>query len=264
MATYPKLEALQTAPADALGWRFYVDASASVAIPTGDYFWESTATGGSASLRAAFQTKLAAAVANTTVTIAQTTGLMTITWGSGSHALVWSVVGGALGTTLRDRCGFTTDLSSATSHVGTLQARGMWLPNAYPSGQTSSVASRGRRKSDLVVTRAKSGTLCATSYGNRLVEETFSFVGLSKAKTWSEDEATAIVSNESAESFWEDFLSMGASFRVYPDRTAPTTYTTNGGRAREYKYVSPDFMPAQQRKNLDTNWNWTFDAFLVV
>ncbi len=261
MATYPKLEALQTAPASAAGWRFYVDASASVAIPADSYFWDSLATGGSATLKAAFQTKLAAAVANTTVSIAPTTGLMTIAWGSGSHALTWSTVGGALGTTFRDRCGFTGDLSSASSHTGTEQAQALWLPNTYPGGHTASVASRGRRKGDLIVTRSKSGKLCATGYGNRLTEETFSFVGLSKAKTWIEDEATI---NESAEQFWTDFLSLGASFRYYTDRATSGSWQTTLTNGREYKYTSPDFLPTQQRKNLDTNWVWTFDGYLVV
>jgi hypothetical protein len=214
----PKLEALHTIGASLFGVN--VDSAGLKYISAGDYYWSSTADGGSASLVSALQTLLTSglgSVASTTVALDDSTGKITITWGSGSHTIAFTSMAQA-------RMG-SADASkgSASSHTLDYQVQGLWLPNVMPSGQDGSVASVWRPVSDRRVTKSRSGAVWATANTTRY-ETTFEYRGVTKAKTWEADESTV---NESFESFWEDALNVRAGiFRHHADRTVDGTYVT--------------------------------------
>jgi hypothetical protein len=196
-----------------------VDGGANKYVAADDYFWHSQADEGPQSLRAAFQTLLTNApnaVASTTVTIDDATGIMTITWGSGSHSLAWA------NTTVRNRCGATADFGAATTLVMPGQVKGLWLPNVLGSNN-GTVTGPGLPESDRKVTLSRSGAVWATSNSERRRVK-FQFRGLSKAKMCTADETTT---NSSLETFWRDSLNYRAGvFRHHPDRTVDNVYTT--------------------------------------
>lgn len=247
----PKIECLQTVPAGA--WGGHVDALADRYLSAQDTYLSSTAPGGTNSLIAAFQALLVLDVPGTTVTL-QSNGTVLITWGSGSRSYTWA------STTFRNRLGFTGNLASATSHTGTRQAMGLFLPNHGASELLGSVNSRGAREDDRVQQRARSGKMYTTIF-NRYTVQRFAFAGLTKAKVWEEDESLV---NESAESLWVDFLSAGTPFRYYTDASIASSYQTPLGNPRDYVYAAEGFQPRRMQASYDGSWEWAFDARLSV
>lgn len=217
MATsLPKWSALHTIGSNSFG--FGVDGGGLSYVAAGDYFWETAADGGPVTtLRAAIQAILSAAVASTTVSINDSTGVLQVVWGSGSHSLQFNSSASAA------RCGSSsTNLSAATQHVMSGQVKGIWLPNV-PGSNNGSVAGTGLPESDRKVTLSRSGAAWATSNTERRRAK-FQFRGLTKAKMLTADETTT---NSSLETFWRDALNYRAGiFRHHPDRTVSGTYTT--------------------------------------
>jgi len=215
--TLGKFEALHTVAAST--WGFTVDGDAfntngtTTYIDAGDYFWATTAQGGSVSLLSNLQTKLAAIVANTTVSISASTGLLTITWGSGTRKLHPNAAA-------QTRFGLASAYAAAATAVGTAHVKGLYLPNVQPSDLSASLLATGGRRSDRVITIAKSGAVWGTTY-NKTYENLFAFRGLVKRKVWTADEATT---NESLETFWSDCLSVGCTLRWHRDATS-SSYT---------------------------------------
>lgn len=250
-----KLEALVVVAASTYGWT--VDSGTQRYLTAGNYLW-SGASGMAAAttLAAHFQTQLRLDVANTTVAISNTTGLMTITWGSGSRSLQWT------NTAWRVICGFTGNLAAATSATSPRQCQHLWLPNVQAGALYSSTHGRGRRSSDLKIVRAKSGKVFARGSGNLPTEGQWRFFGLSRAKTWRESESTQY---ESAEFFWENALALGRPFRFYSDATDATSgFTPIDAVYRDYYANAPEFAPTEVRSNTDVSWTWEFPAYLYV
>lgn len=237
----PKWEALHTIAANVFG--VSIDGGANKYIPADDYFWSSVASGGlSSHILAEFAFLLTSApnaVASTTVTINPATGVLTITWGSGSHSLTWA------NTTTRDRCGATGNFGAATSLVMPGQVEGMWLPNV-PGDHDGSVTALGTPESDRKVTVSRSGAVYATSSAERRRIK-FNFGGLSKAKVWTADESRT---NESLETLWRDALNYRAGvFRHHPNRDVDVTYTT------WQSLMTEGLKPSRFRGKYDAVWN---------
>lgn len=242
-----KLEALHTFNA-ANTFGCAVDGGAVKNITDGDYFWKSIADGGSTTLAARFQSLIQAApnaIPAATVTIDPATGAMTIAWNGGNHSLIFAGASQA-------RCGFAGSIANGPGpNVGTKQVKGLWLPTVAPTGLRSSVASAGALVTDRRVIKSAAHSVSKVTF-NSWHEQTYRFVGLTKAKGYIADEATA---NESFEQFFTDCLNVGAPFRFYKDRTDDATYRT-----------WDDELPkglggmAALKPNQDGNWNLEIPA----
>ena len=248
-----KLEALHTVPASS--WGVSIDGGATVYVSSGDCYMSSAAPGGTESLMTKLATLLSATVASTTVTGVVTSGILRtrITWGSGSHSLTW------VSTTLRDRLGFTGNLSSAATHNASNQPMGVWLPIGDPSGLLSSYGSLGSRESDKVTHVARSGKVWSTGY-NKRTKQRLTWNGQTAAKMWKESENAA--TNESAERLYEDFLASGKALRWYQG-TGTTGYQTALGENRDYYVTNPNFEPERMFRH-DAAWRWTLDLVAYV
>ena len=240
-----KLEARQTASAS---WTVTVDAGSPAALTAGDCYVGSGYSSG-ASLIANLQAVLAAAVASTTVTLSATTGKITITWGSGSHAMTWG------SSVLRNRLGFTGSLASATSHTSQGQAQYLWIPGVNPGGMLSPITQLGVIETDRRLGLARSGAVCVTQFNARR-RQRWSFAGLLPAKTWEPSESTT---NESAESFWTDAVQGGAAIRYYTDKTSASSYLI-GSTAMDYQATADAFAPVRLRGDFDGLWVWAFEG----
>jgi len=236
----PKWEALHTIGAGIFG--VSVDGGSLKYLAANDYYWHTAAEGGGAVLLATFATLLATApnaVAATTVAIDDATGVMTITWGSGSHSLTWA------NAATRGRCGAAADFAAAAALVMPGQVKGLWLPNA-PGENDGSVASVGLPESDRRVTVSRSGAVFPTSSCERR-RARFAFGGLTKAKTLTADETRA---NESLETFWRDALNFrGGIFRHHPDRAVDGVFTTL------QSLLTEGLKPTRRRNSYDAVWN---------
>ena len=255
--TFGRLEALLVAiPANTYG--FKVDAGANAYVPAGDYYLSSTAPTGSASLIAAVQTLLAAAVAASTAAISPTTGAITFTFGSGTHTLTWA------STNLRDLLGFTGTLTpAAAAFTATKLPTCAWMPNAYQSEHRGSANALGGRADDTVTARSQSGAPWKTTY-NTYRDQRFAFVGLTKAKVWTEDEAAPL--NGAWETFWANHLSAAGSgrFRHYTNNADATSYTASvSGLARDYVFDRWED-PTRLKPNVDALWAVRFNAKYLV
>lgn len=248
----PRLEALVTAPA--ITWGGQIDAIGDLFLTAQDYYAESAAPSGG-DLLADWQADLASQVGSTTVALDSATGIITLTFGSGTHTYTFADTG------FRDLLGFTGNLTpAAASFVAPNQMASIWLPNVETSGQPGSVNSLGIRDSDGVVQRAKSGKVWGTT-SNDYTTTRFEYEALTKAKTFKEDESTV---NESFERFWESYIKKFTAFRYYKDRTSATSYLTPGSSNRDYVLSEKDFKPTRVRRNNDVAWRLMFDAMLVV
>jgi hypothetical protein len=248
-----KLEALQTVPTSS--WGLQIDGGGTVYLSAGDCYLSSPAPGGTEGLMTKLATLLSATVASTTVTLVVSGGVgrVRITWGSGTHDIVW------VSTTLRDRLGFddNTDTEAVSDAVN--QPMGCWLPIGFPSDLLASYSSIGSRESDKVTHVARSGKVYSTGYNTRR-KQRFGWNGQTKEKTWKADET---VVNQSFERFWEDFLSQGVPFRWYQG-TGTTGYQNDDSENRDYYDVSPNFNPEAMRRSFDGSWRWTLDCVEYV
>jgi len=222
----PKVEGLITVPTG--GYTLTVTevpaASATVTIPAGDYYWNSstnfcTAIGDALTNDATLAGTYTVSIADGTDT---STGYCTISSsGITSFAITW------VSTTFRDWLGFTGNTSAGTTATGTRQARYLWLPN---SGRTSPLSPEptsltqhlGQEVTDFVFTQAASGVSTGT-YFNTRYRDSFAFGLLKGNKTWIANET---ITNESLQRFYDDVIKRGTRFRYYPDRSSDALYFT--------------------------------------
>jgi hypothetical protein len=203
-----------------------------ITVPTGG--WTATVGGGTATIVAgsyyaktlltAVGTAFASAASTTCTAVGSHgeagTGLVTITFGS-AKAIVW------VSTDLRDILGFATDSASATSHVGTMQMRGVWLPNCAYKAPNGIGAWRGWRESDFRSAENAAGYVFAHMGQEKEVTE-LSWHAVERARVWTANETS---DNTSWERFHRDCLwgvaswgTAGGPVRFYPDAADSATY----------------------------------------
>lgn len=225
---------------------------AAISVAAADYYLTTASTGLLATLKTALDGS--ATLADTyTVSLADTsdtdTGKVTI---SSDGAIAFSV--SWTSTDIRDRLGFTGNLSSLTTHTSTEQAEYLWLP---PVGRDDSFLApdgqSGLPETDLVVNRSTDGsmvasqfeTLYADSLGFRLVRGSAMF------------EAYEVTANESLENFYYDVLGKGLPFRYHKDRSDDATFVT--WRAPNAVTFRPEAVePGWDSAN--ALWNWREDV----
>lgn len=145
-----------------------------------------------------------------TVTVSNTTGIVTIATGGAAAAISWDDAG------LQTMLGFTGTQPSATSHVGSRQARYLWLPSralsAYPCVLQKWWDDRYTGKSY----RSPTGTTYGLK-GNQLHEGFYQYRNLLASEVVTDPDS---VSLGTFQQFYEDTAGAGNQpFRVYPDRT---------------------------------------------
>lgn len=219
----PKLEGRITADA---AWVISVTETtppatdAAITVAAGDYYLTSTT-----SLLTTLQTALNASgtLSGTyTVSVADDadtdTGKVTIAaTGVGNISIAWT------STDIRDRLGFTGNVSAATTHTGTEQAEYLWLPSV---GRDESFLApdgdEGISEFDTVVNLSTDGTMVAGQQNERK----FDVLGFSMvigSKTWIAHEVTV---NESLQKFHRDVIGIGKPFRYHKDRSDDATFVT--------------------------------------
>jgi hypothetical protein len=205
-----------------------------IKVPTGG--WTATVGAGTATIAAGYYyashllqaVAIAfAAAASTTCTATASlgesgTGLVTITFGS-AKAVTW------ISTDLRDLLGFTGNLSSGTSHVGTQAMRSVWLPGcAYHAPNDVSKSWRGWREGDKRTVGNPAG-YAWSHMGEEKVATRLLWERVPRSKTWIGNEATV---NASYERWFRDCVwgvaawgTAGGPVRFYPDAASMTCAT---------------------------------------
>ena len=221
MATFGKLEYRITVPAG--GWDTTVG-GVTKTIPAGTYYL-SSADSGARSLLAevAFQFGASSVAGSLSE---NGTGLITIQF-AGSTAITW------VDTELRDILGFAANLAGATSHVGTLHARGTWIPQAPPYNLNTGGHWRGSQESDFRSADNPAGYLWAVMGQSRTVMDDLAWSGIKRHKVWIANETDSGYSNQSLQKFWQDGVwgtsawgTAGGPIRYYPDAALDTDYGT--------------------------------------
>lgn len=193
---------------------------AAITVAAGDYYLTSatslltalkTALDGSATLNGVYTVSLADDADTDTgkVTIsAPSVGNISITWSN---------------TDIRDRLGFTGDVSGATTHTGTEQAEYLYLP---PVGRDDSFMApdgdAGLEETDLVVSTSPDGSMVATKFQTRYLDS-LGFSLVKGSAMYVKHEAT---DNESLQKFYQDVLGKGLPFRYHKDRSDDATFVT--------------------------------------
>jgi len=244
--TYDKFEGRWTVAANTHG--FKIDGGGLVYLPAGDYYWGSGVDSG-ASLASAIAAFISGTVGSTTVVVDDSTGVITIHFGSGSHTLTeWT-------TTFRNICGINADCTpGAHTWTGNKQVKYLWLPDHGPKDFEGPAAGLGKRVFDRKETLARNGAQWDRT-GADWYERSYSFRALSAAKVW---EGSETAGNESFESFIDDCFISGP-VRHYTDRTDDNSYLV-GSTAREY--VLADFKEYNPKRasKVDNLWDLTFAA----
>lgn len=242
--TWDKWEGRWTVPADTHGMT--IDATSKY-VAAGDYYWGSGCDGGS-SLASAIATAISLVVGSTTCTVDDSTGLLTIHFGSGNHTITW------LSTTLRNMCGFASNCTPADhTFTGTKQVQRLWLPNLPAADYEGAIGSMGKRIYDRRITPCRNGAQWSR-LGSDWYERNYSYRAIAVEKIWEGSES---VVNESFESFLEDcFLSNPA--RHYTDRTDDTSYLVNGSTAREYVLGEFGEYNPRRTSKVDDLWDLSF------
>lgn len=207
----------------------------TVTLAAGDYYLS-----GTSGLVATLETAINAAMTQAwTVAIgAGEDGTGKVTIGVGGDpafsAISWT------DTDLRDLLGFTGNVSSDVSYVGTNHARSLWLPDApinSPYGANDPL-----EESDYRSVSSPAGHVSVVGSQRRSVQA-YSWDMCSGAKTRIAQETTT---NESFQKFWRDVILGEASWsslpggplRVYPDADVDATYETykvDGDLLREFR-----------------------------
>lgn len=177
-------------------------------------------------LATAFGAALSTATTDTvTVTISAGetgTGLCTIT-STANLAITWT------STDLRDLLGFTGNLSAATSHVGTRQVRGLWLPNAE-GAFTYGNGDEGHIETDMSTTESPRGDVKGIGWTSRKVLPSALWSHVPKAHAKIAHEVQTGASFEQWLS-WTQYGSLSyfdvvSPFRLIWDAGSPSSYAT--------------------------------------
>jgi hypothetical protein len=214
------------------GWSISVTDSggtSAISLTAANTYYLSSAGNDTVDLLARLQATLNAdaTLAGTySVSIAATeggTGLVTISaTGGGNISVTWT------STDLRDLLGFTGNLSGATSHVGTRQARSLWLPGC-PADTPYGLASDGIKRRDGSIALAPDGTYKSIMYSSHTVNE-YVYSHVVRSRCIQASESTV---NESFERWWHDTIAgdaawaePGCEMRWYKDAGDDATYKT--------------------------------------
>jgi hypothetical protein len=242
--TFDKFEGAWTVAANTHG--FKIDGGSFVYLPAATYYWSSGVDAG-ASLLSAIATLISGTVASTTATLDDSTGKLTIHFGSGDHSLdSWT-------TTFRNLCGFDADAApDAHTFTSTNQVQRLWLPDHGPSEFEGAAASIGKRVFDRKIFVARNGAQFSRR-GSDWYERNYTFRYLTAKKIWEGSEVTV---NESFESFLEDCFLSGP-IRHYTDRTDDNSYLVG---SVEREYVLADFREYNPRRSskVDDLWDLSF------
>lgn len=219
---HSKLEGRVTVPAG--GWDVALtdqDAGpTTVTLAAGDYYLSGT-SGLIATLLTAINTAMGQTWTLSLDAGADGTGKVTIGCGGATCTIAWT------DTDLRDLLGFAGNLSAATSYVGTLHARSLWLPDC-PTNSPYGSLDHGRTETDARGVESPGGHV-AVVYSQRKSIQSLSWDGVAhaKARLTGED-----VAHESFERFWVDVLlsesawtlTPGGPIRFYPDADTDTVF----------------------------------------
>ena len=176
-------------------------------------------------------------------------GKTVITFSGASGEVEWN------NTVIRDMLGFTGDLTGAATYTSTNACQALWLPDSqYQSlnGQKS-----GWWEFDDQELESPGGQVFQINGEKKKINEV-TYVALSRAKTWAENEANT---NESWESFLLNGVRKGKGWatgrlRWYPDETDDATYFTYKlNKGAEYK-------PAQIKRNWTGGWSVTIGRLI--
>ncbi len=255
-----KYEGLITVPTG--GWALSVQeftpnaGPATVTVPAGDYFWNSTASGGSASCLSTLASQLTSngTLGGTyTATMSDdnlaATGKVTLAAsGVTTFSVSWS------STVLRDLLGWTGNISGAASYVAPEHAERLWLPPVVNDSPEFPIGAVGWQVSDYIATVAPSGYSKRLGYARRY-RGVIKYRQVYASKMWKRHEVTT---NESLEKFWEDVIHPGYGVRFHPDRATDGTYVNwvlvSGDRFKP----TPDVPGWQGARSL-----WSWDSELI-
>jgi hypothetical protein len=238
--TFGKLEGRITVPTG--GWATTVGAGTAT-LTAGNYYMGSGST-----FLAEVATRFATAASTTcdvTASLGEAgTGIVTITFGS-AKAITW------VDTEVRDLLGFESNSSSATSHVGTLSARSVWMPTCAYWAKNSVGNWTGRIRGDFRSVSNSAGYVSAF-HGQKRRELELRWSAVKRERIWVANEATGC---QSLEQFWLDqiwgeasWASPGGPIRFYPDAAQAGTFAT---------YMMTDaelFDPEQASENYVGSW----------
>jgi hypothetical protein len=222
-------------------------------IPAGTYYLSSPGSGSNDFL-AEVQSQFGAT--SVTASLGEYgTGIVTITF-SGSTDVSW------ISTELRDILGFTGNLSGASSYVGTLSARGVWMPNVPPMILNAGGHWRGHREADYRTAVNPAGYVWAVHGQSRTALDLLRWTGIQQARTWIQNESTT---NQSLERFWTDGVwgeaawgTPGGPIRWYPSAASDTEFGT-------YKVVDGGvFRPTPVVEGWIALWTWQMPKMIQV
>lgn len=224
-----KLEGRIKAPTG--GWDTTVG-GATATLAAGTYYI-SSADSTSEDFLAALATVWAAAASTTcSITISageNGTGIVTVTFGS-AKAIAW------VDTEVRDLLGFADNSASATTHIGTMSARALWLPSChYRAPDVPSDNFKGLPFTDTRMVMNKAGYAWHVA-GQMNYQLPIEWPAVTAAKTRISQESTT---HTSFERFWRDNIFGSASWakpggpvRFYPNAATDSTYI-------EYRVMEP-------------------------
>lgn len=226
----------------------------TVTVAAGDYYLTST-------------TSLLTAVKNALDGMAGGAGVYTVSLDDDADSSLGKVTISATGVTtfnitwsstdLRDRLGFTANLSGAATYTGSEQAEYLFLPNVYRSNPMSPDGDQGAEESDFSITFSSSGASKRLAYNRRQVDN-LEFTHLLGSKAFITWESTT---NESLQKFWRDVIYPGYPFRYHKSRDTDATFVTwvaLGGGEFKPKPVNPGW------NNANSLWGWASEVRPLV
>lgn len=194
--------------------------ASTITMPAGRYFLNSVGNGSNSfcdELEAQMESAMGAGSSSVTIDDNSDTsfGVVTIARSS-AFTITWT------STSIRDLLGFSGNRGSAASHVSNFHVKYLFLPNCGRSGIMAPESSDGAIESDYTLSLGTDGTAYALAYSKRY-KDTLEFRMLKGSKTW---EATASLTHETFQQFYEDVISLGLRVRFHRDRATDGTYRT--------------------------------------
>jgi len=234
-----------------------VDTTAK-ALTAGDYYPFQYSGESDDQLIEHLQDKIDDVVASSTVAYDDSSGKITITWGSGSHTLTWD------NTDLRDALGFTTNLSGAGPFVADNEPQHIWRPDRGLASYPNQLNNVWEPVSTTVAGRSKDGTTYSVA-GNLLYRADLAYQMLDDAVVITPSSAG---SSTDFQAWFERVPHEGQPLRFYPDRTlnASTSYVTAlFAEGREDEPVGEwSRFATRHLENLNTLWDVAFQLIKVV
>ena len=124
------------------------------------------------------------------VTIATTAGTYSITWGASADQVA-----------LRDLLGFAGNIGTGATATGTLQARGLWMPDCGMKGDID--PAQAPLDDDVTMTVSPTGQVLTRSGSSRYKHTNITWEIVAKNRIWQSEETTT---NQSYERFYGDVI----------------------------------------------------------